>query len=1512
MKKLITKRRKLGGLFALTMGFMAVVSAGIASNFYFKNTNYASAEIFHNPNGVTVQKNLKAEAPGLADDRKGVKISSSVSGSSITIADEMRGLFELNFRAYSPTAYVQSNPFYGDKVTNYSVTLNTMSLIFTDTTDSSKTFRLGIEGASQQNFATPQAYVEAGGLRGGIYTHPEDFASTVETRPNPDSWDRSAPYEYGNTTGANAKGRYTALWRTSFSNVGYTASQTWHGGDTKLSAPDSNYIVFDPVSMRVSAKSTADGEEKLIWDLSQEYNDGKQGVVFESFESYNVTLEFTDIVSKSTADVIVYSLNGQSLAGETYENNAGASVFADFSKQAVKNTKYVLPAPSYYDVLSNSVKNTEVSVMLGENKLDVYSADGKPVTTYSAGCYVIPKMKGTMSVKYTAKDVDGFAGLPLTAKVSVLDGVPTTAYTLYGRMEQGELGVGSVITIPAGTAVNPITKKAPALYVSVKKNGQTVGGFDNRLASVGLPLTLNEKGEYLIEYKAEGLDDVLTYVITAVDTLPAFNLEEMIPEESRVGVNIVIPSATAVFGGESKAATTKVYFPDGGLYTANSVFFEQAGKYTIEYSAEFNGELYTKAYEINVADNQATFTGGSISSVITPAASSARYDAIKGVRIDSSASTDVFTYSKKIDLSNSTKDDLLIEIFNSAPWGENLGEGLTVTITDAYDPTNKITIEGRYYWFYNTLWLKAAATGQPLRAWATLGEGAAGSYLCDSTSPYGTAADYNTYTFLGETRAYELYLADYSDLGLKLFYDNEEKAIYTQNNQAKRRIIGFDEKYQAKPWKGFTTGEVYLSITKFKSVVVSKVYNNDLSDDKVFGGHSEIFVDTQNFDEKNLPNAVAGKPYPIFDAYAINSVEGRKTDISVSVFRNYGHPSFLEYEVVDGQFTPELPGVYTIVYSLRDAFHNETIKKIRVTAVAEKEVDPVYLTVDTGETNMFVGEYYTLPEIQSFGGGIGELKKLITVTNEQGVVQPIENNVFYASASGKYTIAYKVSDFIGNGEPNESVVYKTVYANVQETPILYDPLLPEFVISGMDLKLPAVEAIDFKSDVKGVAPKSTSITATIDGKSVDISADNICRPEIEAGQKKTMTLTYSAENTYGTTEKSYTITVVNPGTSRGYLWEYFQPISGSFVKSEFATSGAEYHDLTLTSSDDNAAVQFINPVLAHGFEFKVSAMNSNVDKITVTLFDSENMNVSVRFDIIKNLIETQSNSISSFSINGGALVDCAGNFYSAAAGLGFAYSQNTFEVTDNNGGALGAITKTEKGEPFNGFPSGKVWVKIAYGDVDGSFEMRINKLGGQAISDRSMSSRSDPAYHCTGFLPLQCETGGVVTLPVMIAQSTITPRTTVTVRVLRLNEEGLEDGELLPAHPISSPIQVILPEYGNYRVVYEISDGNGRSVSVDYTIYTIESEPPELTISGKMPQKVKVGQKVTVPKGIAVDNASKNPIVRIYVIMPNRDMHILGEDRTFVADQAGQYVIRYYAYDDSYNYTVQNYVIIAE
>ena len=117
---------------------------------------------------------------------------------------------------------------------------------------------------------------------------------------------------------------------------------------------------------------------------------------------------------------------------------------------------------------------------------------------------------------------------------------------------------------------------------------------------------------------------------------------------------------------------------------------------------------------------------------------------------------------------------------------------------------------------------------------------------------------------------------------------------------------------------------------------------------------------------------------------------------------------------------------------------------------------------------------------------------------------------------------------------------------------------------------------------------------------------------------------------------------------------------------------------------------------------------------------------------------------------------------------------------------------------------------------------------------------------------------------------------------------------------------------GNYRVVYEISDGNGRSVSVDYTIYTIESEPPELTISGKMPQKVKVGQKVTVPKGIAVDNASKNPIVRIYVIMPNRDMHILGEDRTFVADQAGQYVIRYYAYDDSYNYTVQNYVIIAE
>ena len=61
----------------LAVCFICAVCAGISFGIRRDNGIVASAEIFHSPNGVTVQKNGKATAPGISDERRGLKLSSS-------------------------------------------------------------------------------------------------------------------------------------------------------------------------------------------------------------------------------------------------------------------------------------------------------------------------------------------------------------------------------------------------------------------------------------------------------------------------------------------------------------------------------------------------------------------------------------------------------------------------------------------------------------------------------------------------------------------------------------------------------------------------------------------------------------------------------------------------------------------------------------------------------------------------------------------------------------------------------------------------------------------------------------------------------------------------------------------------------------------------------------------------------------------------------------------------------------------------------------------------------------------------------------------------------------------------------------------------------------------------------------------------------------------------------------------------------------------------------------------
>jgi len=245
-----------------------------------------------------------------------------------------------------------------------------------------------------------------------------------------------------------------------------------------------------------------------------------------------------------------------------------------------------------------------------------------------------------------------------------------------------------------------------------------------------------------------------------------------------------------------------------------------------------------------------------------------------------------------------------------------------------------------------------------------------------------------------------------------------------------------------------------------------------------------------------------------------------------------------------------------------------------------------------------------------------------------------------------------------------------------------------------------------------------------------------------------------------------------------------------------------------------------------------------------------------------------------------------------------------------SGGIVGYVNTTEDGKEFKGFTSGKVWIELEFGTVEGEgVLLRMNAINNQSLSGVA-EDYIVPEFITKRTMAMTTEVGAEFTIPSVFAQDVLSPHCTATVTVAKVGGTTLVQNQ-----SADSDFKVTINEDGRYRVVYTVVDAFGQRINRTYMITVIENEPPTLTINGTIPKTVKVGTPIILQGATITDN-TENTTLKIFVYDPNgRFSEIVLDDNknsdtygkyVYKPTIAGTYTLRYYAYDVSANYVMQD------
>ncbi len=995
-----------------------------------------------------------------------------------------------------------------------------------------------------------------------------------------------------------------------------------------------------------------------------------------------------------------------------------------------------------------------------------------------------------------------------------------------------------------------------------------------------------------------------------------------IDEEYLVDETLAVPERTLTVGGEKYSASIKMTYPGGVVRTISSgdMVLATPGEYTLTYEVRVSGKRYREEEEFFVADKLWS---------VKDEKSSVTYGQVGDtnallVRL---AKNDTLTFNKIVDLADyDSAEDLVRGFINPDSVGSNDFDAFFVKVTDVYDPEQVLTVRGYKssssvhttcggYW-------TAAGPNQTLGGW----DANAKDFRTRPEADDGICGAYRGVSFCSikgrwvsgsANFATEEVTADKVPFAIQFNQATKEVNVSDYNGSTFVADLDKPEYYDSEPlWKGFTSGKVRISITadvyaaETANFAITKVFGyEDLSVENRFVEEDAPIL-TVEAEEKYVeynekldrysfaPPAVVGGKYPVPAATAFDGYSG-DLDVTTKVYFDYANTKQAK-TITDGTFKVESKGTYAIVYTAKDYMGNVAERIYWVTAVDAMDT-PLALTVNKADavTSGVCGEKIALADYATVGGS-GDAIVTITATCGDTALD-VSKGTLLAEKAGTWTVTFTAKDYSGITVTDS---YE-IAIGLGDKPVFVEaPLFPKYIISDMEYVVPTVYAYDYTSGSK--VEKVADLKVTDANGTKTYKAGEAYTPVVD--DNGSIDLTFVCGNA------SLPMNVSAVAPKSGALSVYIEKM---FI-SDGANITRDKEGLTLEALRDGSFNwTFTNALAAENTALYVKGISgySTFKGLKVTLADYADSNIAVTMYVehdASGALQVK------FGDTNRELIKGLNKGIDEATGkdlnkITFSYKLGKFYVD-----SLGVtVTTDDSGNPFKGFPSGKVYMSAEATGVKTGEKYIIEQIDNHVIGQRARDSAT-PRVAINGAYGGIFAVKSEYVVGSALASDVIDPNVDCTVTVLKPNGEVMKDvnGLELKDVPTDKEYVIKLTEYGQYQVTYTSTDWVGEKGVSTYAVNVFDQKAPKVSLKGAWSDTAKVGDSVILPEVEISDDNSAVSEITVYrtVRNPYDVLTVFGYDSAdtayrFTFKYAGEYKFVIVACDEAGNQSYIEYVV---
>lgn len=1001
-----------------------------------------------------------------------------------------------------------------------------------------------------------------------------------------------------------------------------------------------------------------------------------------------------------------------------------------------------------------------------------------------------------------------------------------------------------------------------------------------------------------------------------------------------VGETFSVPDSVEItVEGETVSATNAtIRFPDGTVKTKGTYTLNDLGTYSVVYSFTHNDQKYKAEQSFNVSKYKAEFNNDALSATygeLTMSATEEKQE--KGLTISLSEG-DEFIFKAPFNVNDAEWANIcriypvpVEDNANIPPCLNEKHKGLEdprvckssidsvkfviVKVIDCYDPNNYVEVL-----INNNLMTKYAAGRDYCDGLYTMARSSTQDWvgLRNTTTASSTSVLYNGKYYVRDTTTLDFVHTSYGSAtwgttnlkkfaeqgGFNFSYNEETKQLkFNSSNKSEsanhQMINDLDSPaiYGENLFKGFTTGEVYVSIycadyrkdapqhIEIASLlgVEGEALNNFVTEDTT----APLIRTKSGLNDGDTLYIARNEEFsaPEIIAYDLNLKAS-----NVSCYMNYGTDNESVVYMKDGKFTPTRNGKYTLVYSATDNYGNRAEFTLNLYCVDKKS-----LTFDQINVQDVVVENAVckLPVV-SVQGLNGAVDTTINVTDPKGNKFVAEDYKFDIEYLGDYTLEYVFTDGIYSASTTAT------YTNDSQEAFFLDKLL----LNKRYIKSVEYSIVDYFaytcSDEGLKANKCEVFVSTDNGEFVALSENDCLAYTVTAN--KTLQFKYKCGENEFLSDVVEVVDAVDSTDSK--VMDYTKYFVTPF------TIAKNSQDYTFSAQADGK-IEFINPISVPDFslEFAFDEEKLNFSTLNIYLEDYYSQQ-SVKLSFKKNA----SNKLL-FALNDGA---------DTGAGLDFCTSYKIFyqdgKILTNLGNSVAF--------DLSGFDAEIAYLTFEIVNVYGDSSFVLTKIGNQAFKETLKEAGS------TFIVPEKSKLfnlGDKYVIDVPKVSNVLFPVLTnnVTVTVIDDNGEIVEDvdGNLLNNFPVTTERTIELTMPGIYVVKYTaVVNTLSKSISTTskpIALNVADNIAPEVSFNNGIDENSVVNARVNKAHKILSYTVSDNIpdrelTVRIAIYNDRNALVDYGEFDEYVFKKAGTYTVKVVCFDEDGNQARASYTVVVK